>query len=194
MKLKPVLLVFAGPQGSGKGTQATLLAEQFDLPLAVAGDLIRTVAQEKTELGHKTANLINNGQYVTLDIWEQIIGEYLRSTDLTRGIILDGFIRTMDQVHRFNDMQQEQTLPPILIINLTLPRDRSIERLLKRGRHDDTMEAIERRLKWSETDVKPAVDYYREIGQVIDINGDQAIDEVHDEIVAKLTDGGWVEN
>lgn len=194
MRLKPVVLIFAGPQGSGKGTQATLLAKQFQLPLAVAGDLFRSIAKEPTETGKAIHETLSQGKLMTNELWREVTGKYLEQADLSRGIILDGFIRNMNQVESFEEISAQQTLPPVLIIYLALPREQSIERLLKRGRHDDTMEAIERRLEWSKTDSEPAIEYYREKNQVLDINGHQSIDEVHDEIVAKLTNGGWVEN
>ena len=186
----PAFFLFLGPQGSGKGTQLELLNQRFGLPVVVMGEVLRTEAATGTELGRRIAALIDQGTLVTIDLWEAALEAYLVTIDVSRGLMADGLLRTMEQVNSFERIQAKLGLSNPLVLNIQLPRDVSIDRLLKRGRHDDTREAIESRLAWSESDVLPVIDHYRAMNQVIDLNGDQTIEAVHAEILEKLQDRG----
>ncbi|MCA9388374.1 nucleoside monophosphate kinase [Candidatus Berkelbacteria bacterium] len=188
MKLKKnILFLMAGPQGSGKGTQSALLADRLGLPHFVAGDCFRLVQKENSEVGKRVRDILGNGHLMTIDLWEQVVGRKLR--DLKESsIILDGVLRSAEQIEAFEKIQVQKEWPPVLVINLNLPRQISIERLSRRGRHDDTPKQIEARLAWSENEIKPVLTHFRAKGQVIDVEADQPIQDVEAEIISKLKD------
>lgn len=187
MKLtKPTILLFIGTVGSGKGTQVALLNKLLGLTVITMGNMLRAEAQLDTVRGQRVKTLINHGNLVSAELWESIVRDYLPEYDLSHGAFLDGVIRSMDQVDPFERIRAEHNLPPLTIINIELPETKALERLKLRGRHDDTEEATRNRLEWSREQTAPVVEYYRGHGGVIDINGDQPIETVHREIVAKL--------
>lgn len=194
MKLiEPRLLVFLGPQGSGKGTQSTLLAEKLHLPRAEAGQLCRDAAKEDTPLGRAAKKLIDNGEYFPLEIWKPIIEKQLQTIDGSKGLVFDGFLRTRDQLAAYEEFRITYNLPKAMIIHLNLSREKAIERLSKRGRVDDTPELIARRLAWSSAQVKDILDHFSSLGKTIEINSDQEIDVVQQEILDKLVAKGIIQ-
>ncbi len=180
------ILVMLGPQGSGKGTQSELLSHRLGISMVVAGDLFREEATKDTPLGQSVKALLDAGAIQTIENWKQVIGNYLKQSDVDRGLIFDSLLRSMEQVESFDRILAERHFDQPLIINLQVPTEVSVERLLGRGRYDDTQELIRRRLEWSETDMQPVIGHYRDLGRVLDINGDQTVEQVHAEIVAKL--------
>ena len=193
MKLvEPRLLVFLGPQGSGKGTQSTLLAETLNIPRAEAGQLCRDAAKEDTPLGRTAKKLIENGEYFPLEVWKPIIERQLQTIDGSRGMVFDGFLRTRDQLAAYEEFRVTYNLPKAMIIYLNLSKEKAIERLTKRGRVDDTPELIAKRLAWSSAQVKDILDHFRSLGKTIDIDSDQEIAVVQQEIVDKLAAKGII--
>lgn len=194
MKLvEPRLLVFLGPQGSGKGTQSTLLAEKLNLPRAEAGQLCRDAAKEDTPLGRAAKKLIEHGEYFPLEIWKPIIEKQLKTVDGSKGMVFDGFLRTRDQLAAYEEFRVIYNLPKAMIIYLNLSREKAIERLTKRGRVDDTPELIAKRLAWSSAQVKDILDHFRSLGKTIDIDSDQSIEVVQQEIIDKLVAKGIIQ-
>lgn len=208
-KLKPYIYAFVGIQGSGKGTQAEIIKSKFNMPLAITGDIIRAEAENDSDLGKRTKDLISKGELITLDLWKEIMGEYLKKQDLSNGILLDGSPRTMEQAKALEELIKEDNFPQIKIIYIKLPREVAIARLLKRRicpidkktmseefcqehqvktvmRHDDTPEAINRRIDLYFSETEPILDFYRPQNDVITINGDQSIDDVGEQIVKAL--------
>lgn len=190
----PTLLQFLGPQGSGKGTQLTLLRTMLrpELPVVTMGDLLRAEKASGSELGQRVAALIDQGKLVTIDLWQEVLTKHLATIDRSTGILLDGVVRTAEQKTAFDSIRTELALPDFTIINLTVPEDESVKRLLLRGRHDDTEDAIRQRLRWSADETAPVIEEYRQRGQVIDINGYQPIETVQAEITDKLLDAGLI--
>lgn len=184
------ILVILGPQGSGKGTQAELLAKRLDIPLVVAGDLFRAESVKGTSLGRSVKALLEKGEIQTIANWEQVVGNYLADADVSRGLLFDSLLRSMEQVASFDRILTTRHFNQPTIINLQVPTEVSVTRLLGRGRSDDTEPLIRRRLEWSATDMQPVISHYRAQGQVLDINGDQTVEQVQAEIVAKLKERG----
>lgn len=184
------LIVILGIQGSGKGTQAGLLVQKFGWTLATAGDLFRDRAAIDDELGRAVKANLDSGQIMTIGQWEAVVGERLARMKPDETMIFDGLLRSPEQVAVFERIRTGHNLPQPLILALQLPRERAFERLMERRRADDAPELINRRIDWSEELMMPVLDHYRPLGQVIDINGDQAVTAVHEEIIQKLTDTG----
>jgi adenylate kinase len=188
MKLiEPKILVFLGPQGSGKGTQSIQLADALQLPRAEAGQLCRDEAKLDTPLGRSVKALLDKGDYLPTELWRPIIEKKLATMDGSRGLVFDGFLRTKDQLAAYEEFRHEFHLPEAIIIYLNLSREKAVERLMKRGRVDDTPELIAKRLDWSKSQVKEILDHFRELGKVIEIDGDHSIEVVQQEIRDALT-------
>ncbi|MBI2590150.1 nucleoside monophosphate kinase [Candidatus Berkelbacteria bacterium] len=193
MKLvKPKLLVFIGIQGSGKGTQASLLSKKLNLQHIIAGDIFRIVAQEPTPLGKSVADNLNHGRIMTIEQWAAVVGHYLEMQDLRQGVILDGVLRSPEQVSQLAKIISTKHLPAVYLIYLRLNRDQALARLLIRGREDDKPEQLAERFRWSEQQTLPVVDLYRELGQITEVNADQSIEDTQAEIVAKLKTQGLI--
>lgn len=211
-KIKPRLFIMIGPQGSGKGTQAELLAKKLNLPVAVTGDILRAEIESGSEVGKRVKALINKGNLVTIDLWEQIMGTYLKNLKAPRGVIIDGSPRTYQQAQAMERIISKYNLPKPLAIYLDLPRDKAIKRLLKRQvcvgcrrsgaitdpeecracggkmvqRADDNIDAINRRLDLYEQETAPLIDYFAKRNELVQVNGDQSIQAVHQNIVHAL--------
>lgn len=183
MKLtEPKILVFLGPQGSGKGTQSIQLADALQLPRAEAGQLCRDEAKLDTPLGRSVKALLDKGDYLPTELWRPIIEKKLSTMDGSGGLVFDGFLRTKDQLAAYEEFRHEFLLPEAIIIYLNLSREKAVERLMKRGRVDDTPELIAKRLDWSKSQVKEILDHFRVLGKVIEIDGDHSIEIVQQEI------------
>lgn len=185
----PIILVL-GPQGSGKGTQAARLSEAYGIPTVAAGDLLRAAVERGDELGQRVAALLNNGILVTIDLWVAVVGAFLDQADLSRGYLLDGVVRTMEQVEQFTAILKERSLGEPWVLVIDLNDVVAIDRLLKRARHDDTEEAIRSRLEWSRTQTEPVIAHYQQLGRVVRIHGDQSKDAVYADVVQALTQRG----
>jgi adenylate kinase len=190
--VKPKLLVFLGPQGSGKGTQSHLLVEKLNVPRAEAGQLCRDASKQDTPLGHAIKAVMDRGELLPIDLWRPVIEQKLKSIDVSEGMIFDGFLRAPNQLAAYEDFRQELHLPEAIVVNLNLTREKSIERLMKRGRVDDTPELIATRLEWSENQVEDVLIHFRTLGKLIDVNADQPIETVQQEIIEKLKISGII--
>lgn len=194
MKLiKEILILMVGLQGSGKGTQSALLADRLKLKHFVAGDYFREIQKEESDIGRKVKERLDKGQIMTIELWDEVVGQQLRLVE-DKSMILDGVLRSIEQVEIFEKIQAKKNWPQILILNLKVPRQVSVDRLLKRGRHDDTPQQISTRLDWSEQEMKPVLEHYRAKNQVIDINANQPVQDVEAEINQQLVKLGLVEN
>lgn len=190
--IEPKILVFLGPQGSGKGTQSIMLAKTLGLPRAEAGQLCRDEAKKDTPLGKSIKALIDKGEYLPTSLWRPVIERVFQTVDASSGMIFDGFLRTPDQLKEFDTFRTTYFLPDPLIVYLRLSQEHAIARLMKRGRVDDTPELIATRLKWSTAKIQGILDHFRAKNEVIEINGDQSIDVVQQEIIDKLTKAGVI--
>lgn len=215
-KLKPFIYAFVGPQGSGKGTQTDLVQQAFQTPLVVTGDMIRQEIANNTELGKEVAQIINSGNMVTLEIWQNLMGSYLATQDLSGGLLLDGSPRNLEQAKALEELITSKKLPSVKIIYLNISRDTAIDRLAKRKicpvdykplltdfceehqvnattRDDDTPEAINRRLDLYFQDTHPVLNFYKQRGnEIIEINGEQSIESVSQSIVDEFTKRGLI--
>ncbi|MGB9637193.1 MAG: adenylate kinase family protein, partial [Microgenomates group bacterium] len=125
-------ILIIGPQASGKGTQAAKLIEKFHLTHVEMGGLLRNIAKEQTDLGQKVAALINNGQLVPDSLVVEILNKYFDNIGQFKGILFDGFPRTVTQAQYFEKFLEERGLKLDLVIYLTLPREKVFQRLLNR--------------------------------------------------------------
>ncbi len=189
---KPRILVFLGPQGSGKGTQSSLLADKLGLPRAEAGQLFRDEAHQDTPLGRSVKALLERGEYLPTELWRPVIERVFQTVDASRGLVFDGFLRTPDQLAEFDRFRHEYHLPDPLIVYLTLSKEHAIKRLMARGRADDTPELIARRLEWSTEKIQAILSHFRAQDEVVEVCGDHPIETVQRMIVDALTERGII--
>lgn len=174
-------LIFLGPPGAGKGTQAKLLAEALQIPHISTGDILRSAVAQATPLGQKAQGYMDKGELVPDALLLDLVSDRLNQPDAQNGWILDGFPRNVSQASFLDNLLQERH-ETCDCINLEVPDDVLVERMLGRGRTDDTTEAIRTRLEIYHNDTAPLIGYYRERSMLKVINGDRSMDEVTDSL------------
>ena len=173
----PLALVILGRQGSGKGTQAALLAERYGVVHVSTGDMLRAAVAESTELGLRAKAVMDAGNLVGDDIMIGIVDERLSAGDIgASGVLLDGFPRTTAQADALAEIMGGSG--PDLAINLDVPIAEVTKRMLARGRDDDTEEAIARRLELYEAETAPLLAWFEDRGRLAVVNGLGTEDEV----------------
>lgn len=170
-------LIFLGPPGAGKGTQAKLLAEILNIPHISTGDILRGAVAQATPLGQKAQAFMEKGELVPDELLLDLVRERLNQVDAQNGWILDGFPRNVNQATFLDGLLQE-IQHNCECINLEVPDDVLVERMLERGRSDDTPEAIRTRLSIYHNDTAPLIGYYRDRSTLKVVDGDRPMAEV----------------
>ena len=184
-------VLILGPQGSGKGTQAKLIAKTYGIPHIATGDMIREMKELDTPVGREVKAVYDAGRLVEDDLIVRMIRDRLDRGDTIPGFVLDGFPRNMAQAEALDALLRELGRDIDVVFELQVPRDVLLERMQKRAaeenRSDDTPDAIRQRLEIYQRETAPLVEYYRTTrGNVVGIRGDRAIDEIFAEIRAAL--------
>jgi adenylate kinase len=185
-----VNLLVLGPQGSGKGTQASRLADERGIPHVSTGEMFRAAIAAETELGRLVEPLLTSGELVPDALTVALIRERLAEPDAAEGFVLDGFPRTLTQAEALDSMLAEIGRDLDLVLFFDLDYGISIERLhhraVEEGREDDTPDAIARRLELYNEQTLPLVELYRATGRLVPIHAERTIDEVATEIAEAL--------
>ena len=183
-------ILLLGPQGSGKGTQAKLIASEYGLAHIATGDMLRAAITAGTELGRRVQTIVDRGDLVPDDLMVALLRERLAGSDAHDGFILDGFPRTLPQAEALDLMLREVDRDLDVVFALLVSDDVSRERMLARareeGRTDDTPEAIARRLASYHRETEPLIERYRARGRVVGIHGERSVPEVFAEIASVL--------
>ncbi len=177
-------LLIVGPQGAGKGTQAALLADSLGIPHVSTGDLFRANLAGGTELGMLAKKYMDAGELVPDEVTQEMVADRVAQPDAERGFLLDGFPRNVPQADWLNGMLEKLEKPIEVVVLLTAPDEVLLDRMLARGRADDTVEAIGRRLDIYHRETKPLIEYYD--GRVVHVDGVGEIDEVHDRVLPSV--------
>ncbi len=181
-------LIILGPQGSGKGTQAKLLAEKLGYIHVSSGSRLREFAKGNSPKAKLIADLLTTGELLPFDTVMEVIEPDLLNAP--KGFILDGTPRDVMQAEYLDWYLGERKLKIDQVILLDIPRAVSLDRLAKRAkienRSDDTPEAIQERLSIYEHETLPVVDHYRKQGKLIEIDGTPDIQTIFADIVSKL--------
>jgi adenylate kinase len=183
-------LLLIGPPGAGKGTQATVLAETFGIPAISTGDMFRANVANKTELGLKVKAIMDAGEYVPDSLTNEIVADRLAQSDAAGGFLLDGYPRTIEQVHELDRMLAAAGTALDAVVLITADTDEVVGRLLKRaqeqGRTDDTEEVIRHRMNVYAEQTAPLIDVYEQRGHVLTVDGLGEVTEVTERILNAL--------
>lgn len=184
-------LLIMGPPGAGKGTQAVALAERIGGAHISTGDIFRTNVSQKTELGKIAQRFMDNGEYVPDEVTNAMVKDRLTHDDAREAFLLDGYPRTLDQVHTLDQMLDEMGTSLDGVVALTVDDEELIQRLLKRaeisGRSDDTEDVIRHRQQIYREETEPLIALYRERGMLREVDGMGTPEDVGARIADALT-------
>jgi adenylate kinase len=176
-------LLLLGPQGSGKGTQATRIAADYGIPHISTGEMFRAAIAAGTELGRRVEPILAAGELVPDELTVELIRERLGHPDARRGFVLDGFPRNLAQAQALDRMLEGIGRDLDAVLYFDLPDEVAIERLLGRaraeGRTDDAPDVIERRLAIYHEQTEPLAEYYRARDRLVPLHADRTVDEVY---------------
>ncbi|MBO0721939.1 MAG: adenylate kinase [Blastocatellia bacterium] len=208
------IIVMIGAPGAGKGTQARLLSEKFGYPQISTGDILREMARAETELGKEIKNTLASGNLVSDQILAEVISSRTSYEDCSNGFILDGYPRTLEQARNLEDLAASQGKQILLvhvmvredvlfqrmtgrrvctkcgeIYNIySRPPKRDgycdIDGAPLRQRSDDLPETVSRRFEAYRIATAPLIEYYRQGGRLIEIDGDRPVEAVFEELSA----------
>ena len=179
-------IIFFGPPGAGKGTQAKIISDFLDLPHLSTGEILRSRILQNDELGIELKNIMASGKLVSDFILNKIVSEKL--INCKDGFILDGYPRTLDQALYLNKFLKEYTLKIDYIFNIKISFDILKNRILKRseedGREDDNLDVLNTRYSTYLETTQPASEHYQENKPDIfhEINGNDEIQEITSKI------------
>ena len=203
-------IIFLGPPGAGKGTQAQVICQKMGIPQISTGDMLRAAIAAQTETGLKAKEYMDKGQLVPDAVVIDIVKERLTSEDCQKGYILDGFPRTVEQAQSLGTFAKIDAA-----INLDVPDEVLVARLSGRRvcplcgapyhvdrlngetlckvdatpliqRDDDKPETVLNRLKVYHQKTAPLIDYYRSEGKLVNITGSGSLEEISAEIFETL--------
>jgi adenylate kinase len=184
-------VIFLGPPGSGKGTQAKLLAKRLGVPAISTGDMLREAVRRETPLGRRARTIMDAGELVPDDVVIGLIRERMESPDAAGGFLLDGFPRTIAQAEALDRLLEDRGTPLDAAVNLAVPEATLLDRLLGRagqeGRSDDRPETIRERLRVYAEKTAPLVAYYERSGLLTNVDGFGSVDDVTGRIDRVLT-------
>ena len=172
-------IVFLGPPGAGKGTQAKRLAEKLGIVHLSTGEILRESCTRRTELGLLVADYIDNGQLAPDKVVLEIVSDRTAQADCQHGCILDGFPRTLAQAKALDQLWAERCTPLDLVIALVVEQQTLLSRLLERGRNDDNMATIKQRLQIYENQIAPMVNYYTACNLLRTVDAGGTMEEVY---------------
>ena len=186
-------LIFLGPPGAGKGTQAARIEAAYEIPQLSTGDMLRAAVAAGTEIGLQAKDIMARGDLVPDEVVVGIISERIQAADCANGFILDGFPRNLSQARALDGVLVEKGIDLEAVIELVVDPEILIARILKRAqesadgpRDDDTEEALQHRLRVYEEQTAPVADFYAEKGILRTLDGMQEVDEVTRQIRSAL--------
>ena len=168
-------ITILGPQGSGKTTQAHLLAEQLHLPVVDIGEFIRNSFTQVTTENTQAFEMMKKGELVPNDYAANLLKERLSHPDCKNGFILDGYPRTLSQLEIYDPKTDK-------VIFISVSDEEATKRLKQRGRMDDTDEAIARRLNWYHSKTSKVLEYYKQEGKLIVVPSRKTQEETFSEL------------
>lgn len=176
--------LFYGEEGSGKSTHAKLLAQRLNLPYISSGDLLRKEESEHSEIGQLFAK--REQAYLSDHLMIPFILNALSAKEYEGGFVIEGFPRNLNQLQKLEEFLKSKSLEIKKAFYVTLPEDIAVERLVKRGREDDTPEKIKERFRFYREHRKETLSHLKERGFLLEIDNQDSIDKVQEKIVWAL--------
>ena len=180
-------LLFMGPPGAGKGTQAATLSEKLGVPQIATGDIFRANVSAGTELGRTAKRYMDAGDYVPDSVTNDMVRDRLSEPDASGGFLLDGYPRTVDQVRTLDSILTDLGTRLDGVVALQVPREELVARLVRRaeedGRSDDTEEVIRYRQQVYVEQTAPLLEEYSSRGILIEVDGTGEVDDVHERVM-----------
>jgi len=187
-------IVFFGPNGSGKGTQAALLKAELKVPHISTGDLLRAAVKAGTPLGLQAKAVMEAGKLVSDEIVLGMLEDRIAQADAKGGFILDGYPRNLAQCAALEDLLSRIKQPLDIAIELNVPDSAILARCEIRfkaeHRADDDPAVVRKRLQVYREQTAPVAKHFGEIGKLVTVDGVGAVDEVFKRILAVLPRGG----
>ena len=184
-----MILIFFGPPGAGKGTQANLISNEYKLPHLSTGNIFRNKLLENDQVSINLKKIIDSGELISDQITNKIVSERIEKDDCNKGFILDGYPRTIDQAIFLDKKLKEKKLSISKIIDIKIDKKTIIDRIKSRSnienRKDDNEEVLKTRISKYQTETKPVSDYYKSLYPLDyhNINGDQEIKKINRDIL-----------
>lgn len=183
-------MLIMGAPGAGKGTQATALADAYGVPAISTGDIFRDHIRRQTALGVKVKSIIDSGAYVPDEVTEDIVAARLAEPDCADGFLLDGFPRTMHQVHFLDRALSGAGTRLDAVVSLVVDPDALVARLLERakveGRADDNEDTIRHRMEVYAGQTAPLLFHYENLGLLVEVEGTGSVDDVRARMLAAV--------
>ncbi len=177
-------LLFLGPPGAGKGTQASLISELYDYLHLSTGELLRKEVEKQTTLGIQIKEIINSGKLVDDELVLEIVKQNLLLSK--GGWILDGYPRNMSQADSLTKVLNELNQPLEKVFYLNVEEEILVKRLINRGRTDDNEKTIRIRLNIYKETTKPLIAYFQNLNVLEYIDGDRDLKIISDDIKQKM--------
>ena len=179
-------IVIFGAPGSGKGTQSERIVEKYGINHISTGDVLRAEIKNGTELGKTAKGYIDQGQLIPDELMIDILASVFDSFKDSKGVIFDGFPRTIAQAEALKKMLAERGQDVFVMLDLEVPEDELMVRLIKRGkdsgRADDNEETIKKRLHVYHSQTSPLIDWYKNEKKYQHINGLGTMDGIFADI------------
>lgn len=200
-----VKLVFLGPPGAGKGTQAARLAGFYNVAHVSTGEILRSNVARQSPLGIKAKEYMNRGDLVPDSLIRNMIEDRLAEPDTKIGWILDGFPRNINQASFVDELLSKKMVlkgesdpddgaSRFLAVNLVVSDEVLVKRLLARGRADDNEETIRRRLQVHNQETEPLIEFYRSRDRLVSVEGDRSVDAVTQALKEAIDSSYYVKN
>lgn len=171
-------LIFLGPPGAGKGTQAISLSKRLNIPHISTGDILREAIAQQTPLGLQSETYLKAGELVPDVLIMSLIRERFSQPDVSQGWILDGFPRTLRQATALDDLLSILQQPYPKVVYFEAQSGILIDRLLQAGRQDDTVASIRRRLEIYKEQTTPLIQHYQKRLCLTTVNANHGVEEV----------------
>jgi adenylate kinase len=180
-------IVFIGPPGSGKGTQAERLASRLGLVHLSTGEILRQAREAGSPRGLEAAKYFESGRLVPDSLVLEIVADRLAKLGLGDGCLFDGFPRTLAQARALDELLARRGTPLDRVIEFEVGHDELLRRLSARGRVDDDEATVRRRLDVYEVETRPLIDYYKQRGVLTSVDATGGIDDIARRVERSVT-------